>query len=167
MAAAQASEQALIAQLQQIRASGRIVFSFRADSQGTDVIPDVPLENGDIFLIPSVPSTVNAVGAIFNQNSFLYRPDARLESYLKLAGGPNPEADRKHMFLIRANGAVISRDSVKGAWGDEFYRLKLFPGDTIIVPDKSVKPSALRGFLGLSQVFSQLMFGIAAANVVF
>jgi protein involved in polysaccharide export with SLBB domain len=167
MAAAQASEQALIAQLQQIRASGRIVFSFRPDSQGTDVIPDVPLENGDIFLIPSVPSTVNAVGAIFNQNSFLYRPDARLESYLKLAGGPNPEADRKHMFLIRANGAVISRDSVKGAWGDEFYRLKLFPGDTIIVPDKSVKPSALRGFLGLSQVFSQLMFGIAAANVVF
>jgi protein involved in polysaccharide export with SLBB domain len=167
MAAAQASEQALIAQLQQIRASGRIVFSFRADSQGTDVIPDVPLENGDIFLIPSVPSTVNAVGAIFNQNSFLYRPDARLESYLKLAGGPNPEADRRHMFLIRANGAVISRDSVKGAWGDEFYRLKLFPGDTIIVPDKSVKPSALRGFLGLSQVFSQLMFGIAAANVVF
>ena len=167
MAAAQASEQALIGQLQQIRASGRIVFSFRPDSKGTDLIPDVPLENGDIFLIPSVPSTVNAVGAIFNQNSFLYRPDARLESYLKLAGGPNPEADRKHMFLIRANGAVISRDSVKGAWGDEFYHLKLFPGDTIIVPDKSVKPSALRGFLGLSQVFSQLMFGVAAANVVF
>ncbi len=167
MAAAQGSEQALIAQLQQIRATGRIVFSFRPDSTGTDVIPDVPLENGDIFLIPSVPSTVNAVGAIFNQNSFLYRPDARLESYLKLAGGPNPEADRKHMFLIRANGSVISRDSVKGAWGDEFYHLKLFPGDTIIVPDKSVKPSALRGFLGLSQVFSQLMFGVAAANVVF
>jgi protein involved in polysaccharide export with SLBB domain len=167
MAAAQASEQALIAQLQQIRASGRIVFSFRPESKGTDVIPEVPLENGDIFLIPSVPSTVNAVGAIFNQNSFLFRPDARLESYLQLAGGPNPEADRRHMFLIRANGSVISRDAVKGPWGNEFYHLKLFPGDTIIVPDKSVKPSALRGFLGLSQVFSQLMFGIAAANVVF
>jgi hypothetical protein len=56
---------------------------------------------------------------------------------------------------------------VKSAWGNEFYHLRLNPGDTIVVPDKSIKPSALRGFLGLSQVFSQLMYGVAAANIVF
>jgi len=167
VAAAQASEQALIAQLQLVRANGRIVFTFKPDSKGTDVIPDVSLENGDTFLVPSVPSTVNAVGAVFNQNSFLYRPDARLESYLHLAGGPTPQADSKHMFLIRANGAVVSRDAVKSAWGNEFAHLTLFPGDTIVVPDKSVKPSALRGFLALTQVFSQVMYGVAAASVVF
>ena len=167
IAAAQGSEQALIAQLQQVRASGRIVLTFKPDSRGVYAIPDLPLENGDSFLVPPVPSTVNAVGAIFNQNSFIYRPDARLESYLQLAGGPNPDADRKHIFLVRANGAVVSRDSVKGPWGNEFFHLKLNPGDTIIVPDKSVKPSAFRGFLGLSQIFSQLIFGVAAASVVF
>jgi protein involved in polysaccharide export with SLBB domain len=167
IAAAQSSEQALIAQLQQVRASGRVVMAFKPDSKGTDTIPELSLENGDSFLIPSVPSTVNAVGAIFNQNSFIYRPDARLESYLQLAGGPNPDADRRHIFLVRANGAVVSRDSVKGPWGNEFLHLKLNPGDTIIVPDKSVKPSAFRGFLGLSQIFSQLIFGVAAASVVF
>ena len=165
--AAQASEQALIAQLQQIRATGRIVMAFKPDSKGTDVIPELPLENGDAFLVPSVPSTVNAVGAIFNQNSFIYRADARLASYLQLAGGPNPDADRKHMFLIKANGAVVSRQSVKGPWGDEFSKLKLSPGDTIVVPDKSVKPSALRGFLAIPAIFSQVMYGVAAANVVF
>ena len=167
IAAAQSSEQALIAQLQQVRATGRIVLAFKPDSKGPDVIPELPLENGDAFLVPSVPSTVNAVGAIFNQNSFIYRPDARLASYLQLAGGPNPDADRKHMFLIKANGAVVSRQSVKGAWGDEFSRLKLSPGDTIVVPDKSVKPSALRGFLAIPAIFSQVMYGVAAANVVF
>jgi protein involved in polysaccharide export with SLBB domain len=165
--AAQASGRELIAQLQQVRATGRIVFTFRPDSIGVGAIPDVPLENGDIFLVPSVPSTVNAVGAIFNQNSFLFRPDTRLESYLRLAGGPNTDADRKHMFLVRANGAVVSRESVKSAWGDEFLRLKLNPGDTIVVPDKTIKPSALRGFLDWTQVFSQLGIGIAAIRVLF
>jgi protein involved in polysaccharide export with SLBB domain len=167
VSAAQASGRELIAQLQQVRATGRIVFSFKPDSRGTDIIPDVPLENGDIFLVPSVPSTVNAVGAIFNQNSFLYRPDARLSSYLQLTGGPNTDADRKHMLLVRANGSVVSRESVKGAWGDEFLRLKLNPGDTIIVPDKTLKPSALRGFLDWTQIVSQMGIGIAAIKVLF
>ena len=71
------------------------------------------------------------------------------------------------MFIVRANGAVISRDAVKGAWGNEFYRLKLSPGDTIVVPDKTIKASALRGMLDWSQVFSQMMFGAVAASVVF
>ena len=167
ISASQASGRELISQLQQVRATGRIVFSFRPDSIGLGTIPDVPLENGDVFLVPSVPSTVNAVGAIFNQNSFLFRQDARLESYLRLAGGPNTDADRKHMFLVRANGAVVSRESVKGAWGDEFMRLKLNPGDTIVVPDKTIKPSALRGFLDWTQTFSQLLVGVAAIRVVF
>ncbi|HEY1985285.1 MAG TPA: SLBB domain-containing protein [Terracidiphilus sp.] len=165
--AAQTSGRELIAQLQLIRANGRIVFAFKPDSKDLNTIPDIPLENGDSFLVPSVPSTVNAVGAIFNQNSFIYRPEARLSSYLDLAGGPNTDADHKRMFVVRANGAVVSRESVKSAWGNEFLKLKLNPGDTIIVPDKTIKPSALRGFLDWSQIVSQMTFGIAAATVLF
>ena len=164
---AQTSGRELIAQLQQLRATGRIVFSFMPDSRGVDAIPDVPLENSDTFLVPSVPSTVNAVGAIFNQNSFLYRQDARLESYLQLAGGPNASADKKNMFLVRANGSVVSRESVKSAWGNEFMHLRLNPGDTIIVPDKTIKPSGLRQVLDWTQLFSQMAIGIAAFTVVF
>lgn len=165
--AAQASERELINELQQMRATGRIVFAFKPDSNGIDTIPDVPLENGDVFLIPSVPSTINAVGAIFNQNSFLYRPQARLANYLQLAGGPNSDADRKRMFIVRANGSVVSRQAVKGAWGNEFNKLRLNPGDTIVVPDKSIKPSALRGIIDWTQVISQVGFGAAALSVVF
>jgi protein involved in polysaccharide export with SLBB domain len=165
--AAQASSRELITQLQQIRATGRIVFGFKPESKSIDEIPDIPLENGDTFLIPSMPSTVNAVGAVFNQNSFLFRPDARVESYLALAGGPNSDADKKHMFLVKANGAVIAKESVKSAWGNDFDRLRLNPGDTIVVPDKSIKPSAFRSFMYLSTFFSQLMYGIAATTVVF
>ena len=144
-----------------------MLFRSKPDSTGADAIPDLPLENSDTFLVPSVPSTVNAVGAIFNQNSFLYRPDGRVESYLQLAGGPNSNADRKHMFIVRASGAVVSRESIKGPWGNEFFALKLSPGDTIVVPDKTLKPSALRAFLDWSQIVSQLAFGAAAFHAVF
>jgi protein involved in polysaccharide export with SLBB domain len=167
LSAAQGSIQGLITQLQQVRATGRVVFAFKPDSKGTEVVPDISLENGDTFLVPSVPSTVNAVGAIFNQNSFLYRPEVRLESYLQLAGGPNSDADKKHMFVVRANGAVVSKEAVNGTWGNEFYKLKLNPGDTIVVPDKSLKPSALRAFMTWSQFLSQITFSAAAATAVF
>ena len=36
ISAAQASQRELVAQLQQVRATGRVVFSFKADSKGTD-----------------------------------------------------------------------------------------------------------------------------------
>jgi protein involved in polysaccharide export with SLBB domain len=163
---AQASERELIAELQQIRATGRIVFQFRPDSAGLDTIPDIRLENGDTFLIPSVPSTINVLGAVYNQNSFVYHPGGEVLSFLNLAGGPNSNADRGREFVIRANGAVLSRTVVKSVWGNEFYRLKLYPGDTIIVPEKIIKPSALRGVLDWTQIFSQLAFGAAAINVL-
>jgi hypothetical protein len=44
--------------------------------------------------------------------------------------------------------------------------LRLHPGDTIVVPEKTFKPSALRGVIDWSQVFSQFALGAAAINVI-
>jgi protein involved in polysaccharide export with SLBB domain len=166
ISAAQSSERELIAQLKQIKATGRVVLEFKPDSTEAENLPNIPLENGDSFVVPSVPSTVNVVGAVYNQNSFLYRTASQTAFYLRLAGGPNSYADRKAMFVVRANGAVISRSSLHGPWRDEFERLRLNPGDTLVVPEKSVKPSVLRTVLDLSQIMSQFAFGAAAINVL-
>ncbi len=164
--AAQSSQRELLAQLQQVRANGRIVFQFKPDSAGVTTIPDIKMENGDTFMVPSVPSTINVLGAVYNQNSFIYRPTSEVQSFLDLAGGPNSNADRKRMFVIRANGAVLSRTVVKGVWGNEFFHLHLYPGDTIIVPEKTIKPSALRGLIDWTQIFSGLALGAAAVNIL-
>ncbi len=165
-AAAQSSEQQLVANLRQMRATGRIVLEFRAASNGIDAIPDITLENGDRFIVPPVPSSVNVVGAVYDQNSFLYVSTRRAGAYLHLAGGPNRDADTKHIFIIRADGSVISREAENGIWGNEFANLQIHPGDTIVVPDKTFKPSALRGFLDWSQLFSQFALGAAALSVI-
>ncbi len=165
-AAAQNSEHDLISRLQLIRATGRIVLELQSGSTGTNVLPELALEDGDRFSVPPAPATVNVVGAVYDQNSFLYVGARRAGNYLHLAGGPDRNADAKHSFIIRADGSVVSREGENGLWGNTFDGLRMNPGDTIVVPEKTFKPSALRGVLEWSQLFSQLALGAAAINVI-
>ncbi len=164
--AAQASERDLITRLREIRATGRIVLEFNPVSAGQDIVPDIALEDGDRFVVPPVPATVNVVGAVYDQNSFLYQKARPSGAYLHLAGGPDRDADTKHMFIIRADGSVASKESANGLWGNEFNQLKMNPGDTIVVPEKTFKPSALRGVIEWSQLFSQFALGAASIAVI-
>lgn len=164
--AAATSERDLISQLQKIRATGRIVLELKPNSTGVASLPPITLEDEDAFIVPPRPSSVNVVGAVYDQNSFLYVPDRRVGDYLHLAGGPNRDADKKHAFIIRADGSVISRASANGIWGNGFNSLRMNPGDTIVVPEKTYGPSFMRGFLGWSQLFSQLALGAAAISII-
>jgi protein involved in polysaccharide export with SLBB domain len=165
-AAAQSSEQDMLASLQRIRATGRIVLRFTPDSSDVSSLPNITLEDGDRFAVPPVSATVNVVGAVYDQNSFLYAQGKKAGAYLRLAGGPNRDADRKHEFIIRADGEVISRDRGEKVWGGEFGNLCINPGDTIVVPEKTFKLSSMRGVIDWSQMFSQFALGAAALSVV-
>jgi len=131
-------------------------------------VPALDLQDGDKFVVPYVPSTVNVIGAVYDQNSFLYQPGQTVGNYLNMAGGPNRNADKRHSFVIHADGSVISSVALKGVgfWGKDFNQLRLHPGDTILVPDKTLRPTALRNVLDWSQIFSQLALGAAAINVL-
>lgn len=168
-AAAATNEHELLVSLRQIRATGRIVLQFSSDSNGVSNIPDVPLEDGDFFLVPPVPASVNVVGAVYDQNSFLYVKGAKVGTFLRSAGGVNRDGDHKHEFVIRANGDVVSQQKNKGSlWNskDDFMNLPMNPGDTIVVPEKTFRPTALRSFIDWSQLFSQFAFDAAAISVL-
>ena len=119
-AAAQGNEQNLLASLRQIRATGRIVLAFHPDSGGEASIADIALEDGDRFVVPHIPAAVNVVGAVYDQNSFLFSAGSRTGNYLHQSGGPNRDADKRREFVIRADGEVVSRDMTNGLWGNEF-----------------------------------------------
>jgi protein involved in polysaccharide export with SLBB domain len=165
-AAAAGMENQLLASLRQIRATGRIVLEFKPGSAGADSLPNISLEDGDAFTVPPVPSTVNVVGAVYDQNSFLYARGLRVNAYLRLAGGPNKDADRRHAFIIRADGEVISYAMTRGPWGYGFDTLPMNPGDTIVIPDKTIKPTFLSAFFDWAQFFSQFALGAAALTVI-
>jgi protein involved in polysaccharide export with SLBB domain len=166
VAASRLVGQDLISHLSQIRATGRIVFDLQPGKVNISDLPDFSLENGDHFVVPSTPITVNVVGAVYNQNSFLYRNGRPVSYYLKLAGGSTRDADWRHSFIIRADGSVIGRTTVKnlGAWTKGFDDIRLNAGDSLVIPDKVLRPTALRGLIDTTQIFSQLALGFAAIH---
>jgi protein involved in polysaccharide export with SLBB domain len=156
----------LIARLRQLQPTGRIVLNMRPRSMGESDLPETPLEDGDLLLVPSTPVTIQVVGAVLNQNAFLFHNGARAGEYLHLAGGPNRDADRKQTFVLRADGSVTGHNAGQSIFSSGFNNVRLYPGDTIVVPEKNIGPGAMREFLSWSQMFSQLALGAAAIDVL-
>jgi hypothetical protein len=165
-AAAEGTEQSLLSALRQIKATGRIVLEIKPGDLGLDTLPNLVLEDGDHFSVPSIPSNINVVGAVYDQNSFLYRTARRSGQYLQMAGGASRNADEKHEFIIRANGEVLSRDNSTGFWSGDFAKLRMYPGDTIVVPEKMLKVPTLRTVMEWSQLFSQMALTAAALHSI-
>ncbi|MBB5342216.1 SLBB domain-containing protein [Tunturibacter empetritectus] len=166
-AATQAQNQNIIASLRQARATGRIVLDLKPDSHDLSQIPDLPLEDGDRFIVPRVPSTVSVDGAVYNQNSFVFETQRRLGGYIRLAGGTNRDADRSRAYVIRASGSVISKQYSSSLRGNNFDSLHLYPGDTVVVPLNLTKGNTIRLIVDIAQIVGQFGIAIAAANVVF
>lgn len=163
-----ASQRELVNRLREIRATGRIVLHIEPFRSDVNSLPDLPLEDGDRFVVPPIPSTVGIVGAVYDPNSFIYIPHRHAGEYLQSAGGPNRNADRRQIFIIRADGSVVSRQYLDHTlWTDDkFNHEVIYPGDTIIVPEQLNKTTILRGLTDWSAVFSQFALGAAAINVI-
>ena len=158
------SQRALAAKLRLMRATGRIVLDIAPGSTGVANIPDLALEDGDSFVVPPRPSNVKVVGAVYDQNAFIYENSRKAEDYLQLAGGIARSGDKGHTFIIRADGSVVSRKSKAARGGLE--RLSMNPGDTVVVPEVVDKTTLLRGLTDWSAIFGQFALGAAAINVL-
>jgi protein involved in polysaccharide export with SLBB domain len=160
------AQKQLVEKLREVRATGRVVLDLKPDSERVSDLPEIALEDGDRFVVPFRPSTVEMLGAVYSKSSFLYRREQRVDDYVKRAGGPTRDADTGHMFVIRADGSVLSKRSVKGLWNGGFASLRLMPGDAIVVPERLSHGSFIRGLRDWSQVFSQFALGAAAVRVI-
>jgi protein involved in polysaccharide export with SLBB domain len=164
--AQQAQTQNIITSLRQARATGRIVLELAPDASNVAQLPDLQLEDGDKFIVPRIPSTVSVDGAVYNQNSFLYDPNRRLGDYLRLAGGANRDADKNRAYVIRAGGSVISKQYSSSLRGNGFDSVRLFPGDTVVIPLNLDKGKTMRLIVDIAQIVGQFGIAIAAANTV-
>ena len=97
--------------------------------------------NGDRFVVPRVPANVTVEGQVYSANAFVYQPEQRVLDYLKRAGGPDRQADRKRMFLLRADGSVVSRQY------NNVEKTSIFPGDTVVVPADAGQARYLPAYL--------------------
>ena len=151
LAASAEEARAAVARLRLINPTGRIVLQdLKPTSVGTDSIPDIALEDGDRFVVPRVPSNVSVEGQVYDANAFLYRANRRVINYLKAAGGPTREADKRRVFVVRASGDVV------GGQYSHVERVPIYPGDTIIVPPMIDKHALFRNIMDISSLISSI-----------
>ena len=138
----------LIERLRAVKPTGRVVLQLNPDSM---TLPDLALEDGDRLYVPPRPLTVGVFGSVFNPGSYLYAPSRTLQDYLQLAGGPTRGADRNSVFMVRADGTVVS-GLQKSSWlgvSDGFWNQPVEPGDTIFVARGNRQDDAGAGLQGL------------------
>ena len=157
------AERVTLEKLRQLKAEGRIILNIHPDDHTVDSIPDIPLEDGDQFVVPARPIAVNVVGDVYNPGSYIQQPGKTVSAYLKNSGGPTRDADSGRTFVVRANGAVVSKDTASKFWGGGFDSMVMMPGDTVVVPPNTDKGAGLRNFKDWSQILFN--FGLAAAAI--
>lgn len=159
------AQQSLIAKLRTVRATGRIVLGINNEQAGVNDLPDLKLEDGDRFFVPSRPSTINVLGAVYNPSTLVYRPGRRMAEYLAESGGPTRDADRSSIYVLKADGSVVSARQGGLVFGGVDGRV-LAPGDSIVVPEELEKTSFMRNLKDIAQIFYQFGLGAAAIKVL-
>ncbi|MGB8675011.1 MAG: SLBB domain-containing protein [Candidatus Acidiferrales bacterium] len=97
---------------------------------------DVEVRAGDVLTVPKRPSYVMITGQVFNPTAVSYRPGKSAKWYLGQSGGPTQMADKKGIFVIRADGSVIGKD--ESLWSGSSLGATLEPGDTVVVPERAI-----------------------------
>jgi polysaccharide export outer membrane protein len=154
----------LVARLRTLRPTGRIVLELPPNATA-DTLPDIELEDGDRLVMPHLPSQVSVFGTVFNESSFLYAADRRVSDYLELAGGPRKEADKGSIYVLRADGSVVSRRQSGFFWAS-FGGSRLMPGDAIVVPEDFERTTWMKDLKDWTQIFFQFGLGVAALEVL-
>jgi protein involved in polysaccharide export with SLBB domain len=155
----------LLDRLRQVKPTGRVVLQLPPDAT---TLPDLPLEDGDALSIPQRGTSVGIFGSVFNTGSFVYEPGHSTQQYLALAGGPTRSADKGSIFMIRANGSVISAQQGSSFWhaGNNFSSATVQPGDTIFVPEELNKSTFVQDAKDWTQILYQFGLGLAGIHAL-
>ena len=149
----------VLARLREAEPDGRVVMEI---APGATTLPGaIVLENNDSIYVPPRLTTVGVFGAVYRPASFLLtdgRPP-RVRDFIDRAGGTLRAADQKGIFVVRANGEVLSRR--RGA-----LSAYVLPGDVIFVPIKTQASSFWAKLRDISTTLFQVGLSAATFNSV-
>ena len=123
---------------------------------------DVEVRAGDTLLIPKTPTYVMVSGQVYNPTAITYRPGKNAGWYLHQAGGPTNMANKKAVFVVRADGSVVG-----GKGGSEWFTgdslsAELRPGDMVFVPEKALGGTpAWKSTMQAAQLMSSIAIAIS------
>lgn len=159
-----AQTETALQQLETTSPVGRVVIHIPSDLKKLAKTPaDTPLRDGDVLIIPKKTNYVIVSGQVFNPTAVGYLPGKSAKWYLSQSGGLTQIADKNAVFVVRADGSVLSAKNNSGFWFGDPMNAVLKPGDSIVVPEKAPRMAARNwaSLLQAAQVASSLALTVA------
>jgi protein involved in polysaccharide export with SLBB domain len=157
-AASIAIGQQLISQLREAKPVGRLVIDInKVSRKPVGSSDDVELRDGDKLLIPKRVQEITILGEVQSPTSHVYEPGLTRDDYIAKSGGVTQKADPKRIYVVRANGDVISGE--RHGWFRRSQSIEMHAGDTIVVPLDTERIRALP----LWQAVTTILYNLAVA----
>lgn len=162
MAQAQSAANAMLSRLRNTVSQGRLVINLKKlldSKESTGLL----VKSGDALFVPQIPYSVSVSGEVQFPTSHLHEDDLDLDDYLKRSGGFTQNADKDRTFVVKANGAVMTKGG--NAWfgkGNSTNRIQA--GDVIVVPIDVKQTRFLENLTYGTQIIYQLAVAAAAVN---
>jgi len=153
--------QSLLDSLRDIEPVGRLVIDLdKVMNAEPGSHYDVVLKDGDRLLVPERTQEVTVLGEVQSGTSHLWDPTLSRDDYIRLSGGTTQKADKSRIYIVRANGSVVSG-------GNTWFRgdsLGVKPGDTIVVPLDAERMRPLPMWTAITTIIYNLAVAVAAVN---
>ncbi len=150
--------QQLMNQLRETKPVGRLVIDIGRVMKGPVGAPDdVVLRDGDKLMVPKKTQEITILGEVQSPTSHVFQAGLTRDDYIARSGGTTQKADRKRIYVVRANGDVISGE--RSGWFRRSQSVEIRPGDTIVVPLDTERIRALP----LWQAVTTILYNLAVA----
>ncbi len=150
--------------LQNTPPTGRVVIHVSSSfKRWANTASDIQVRAGDAIYIPKRPNVVMVDGAVYNPTAVTFKPGKDAGWYLRQAGGPTNMANKKTIFVVRADGAVVG--GAGGMFRGSVLNTGMQPGDMLVVPDKAVGGGfSWRSTLQVAQLVSAVGIAVQVAR---
>ncbi|MBT5923785.1 MAG: ATPase [Cellvibrionales bacterium] len=155
---AQIDAQQLLRAMDGMRPTGRMVIDLANIIEQSE-FHDVSLKNGDRLMVPKQSQSVTVVGEVQYATSHIYDSSLSVNDYIERSGGENLKADKKRIYVVRANGSVfLPSESRWFKRGENAIQ----PGDTVVVPLDAERMKKLTLWGSVSEIVYRMALGAAA-----
>jgi len=126
---------------------------------------DLLLQDGDSITIPKRPQDVLVIGEVHNPSAQIYVPGFTVNNYVVNSGNTTKYADKDEIYVLKANGFAVSKDSP--SVGKNIGKLELKAGDAVFVPQQVDRHAFLRFLKDTLDILFKTAVSVAVLKLLF
>jgi protein involved in polysaccharide export with SLBB domain len=153
--------QAVLAQIRNTAVTGRTVIRLDEILAGRSET-SIEMRNGDVLYVPKANQEVTVIGEVQYPTTHIYSAGLDRDGYIARSGGVTRRADNGRIYIVRANGEVVTDSG--GRWFRRDAGFEVRPGDTIVAPLDVTRMRPLTLWTSVTQIMYNMAIAAAAVS---